>query len=135
MSCECQAQSILVGGPAVCIPDTVDVDRQMGQAESGQHRHDHVDDFGVLHEGLLTKRLDAEAVKFAFAAALRLFISEERSDVVELDRRGLEVHLVFNVRPACCRGPLRTQDEMPSFLVRKRIHLLLDDVCALPNGR
>ena len=74
------------------------------------------------------EHLDAELVVFAEPPRLRLFIAEDRRDIVDFERQRAGVEAVFNDAADDGGRPLGTQRDRAAALILKGIHFLLDDV-------
>jgi hypothetical protein len=91
------------------------------------------DELGI---GLRAGRADGlspDLPELAVAAALGRLGAEEARQVPELDRLGLLVHPMLQVRAADRSGPLGAKRQRPPAAVIEAVHLLLHDVGRLPH--
>ena len=90
-------QDLAVDRTALRAADRVEAELQVLEPERLQKVDGQHDDLSIGHRVLLAERLDAELMKFAHAAGLRAVVAEHRTDVEELDERGVAVELVLQV--------------------------------------
>ena len=130
---EPRRQLLDVGGAALAAADRVQLQPVGGDPEPAQERVVELDDLGVDRGIVGSDRLDGELPVLAVAPAAGGAVAVHRPDRVELLRLRLAVQAVLDVGPRDRRRPLRTEGERPVRAVGERVHLLLDDVRALPR--
>ena len=126
---EVRLERLVVLGAARRAADRVDRDLHVvAEAEPLEDRLAEQDDLRVRGRLRRAEHLDAELVQLAHAARLRLFIAVAGRLVVHLDREAVVVHAVFKHRAHRAGRALGAQRDRAAALVRKRVHLLFDDV-------
>jgi hypothetical protein len=125
---EPRAQPLDVPGPAVRVPDRVQLERVVRHFESAEDLVVELEHLGVDRGIGAADRLDAQLPVLAVAALLRPVVTPERPDRVELLRLRLAMEPVLDVGARDRRGALGPQGQRASAAVLERVRLLLDDV-------
>ena len=123
-----------VGGPAVAVPDRVQLQLELGHAELAQQLAVVLDHLGVDRRIVGADRLQRELPVLAVPAAPGRAVPVHRRDRVELLRLRLAVQSVLEIGADDRGGPLRTERQRAIAAVGERVHLLLDDVGAGAGG-
>ena len=113
---------------AVRASDRVDLQCQIGHAHRGQKIVADRDDLRVRDHIRRTEGFHTELMELSQTAGLRLFITETRNIVVELDRLHFRVHLMFDESTYRRRGAFRLQRNGTSAMIVEGIHFFLHDI-------
>ena len=130
---EPRGQLLDVGGTALAAADRVQLQAVVPDPEPAQKRVVELDDLGVDRGIVGPDRLDGELPVLAVAPTAGGAVPVHRPDRVELLRLRLAVQAVLDVGARDRRRALRAQGQRPVGAVGERVHLLLDDVRALPG--
>jgi hypothetical protein len=86
---------------------------------------------------LVPQNLDVKLGVLTVPASLWLLVAKDRTERVELDRLGTDVHPVFDVGTYHTSGELGPQRDLAASLVGEGVHLLVHDIGALtdPTGK
>ena len=85
-----------VGGPAVGAADGIDAERTAFQPQPTQDAVGQRDDLCIALRPVGAVQLGAELEEFTAAAGLRLLITEEIGQIIQLERHRAGVQTVFN---------------------------------------
>ena len=128
------SQSLDVRRPAVAIPDVVDQQLDVAQAQAAHQLPRNFDDLGVNGGIGVSQGLHAELVVLPEAAGLGPFVAEHGAEVVHAHRLREVVHTMLEVGAADRGGAFGTEGDAVAAPVLEGVHLFLDDVRAFPDG-
>ena len=119
---------------AVRASDGVDLQRQIGHAHRSQKIIADRDDLRVRYHIRCAERFHAELVELSQTSGLRLFITEARNIIIQLDRLHFRVQFVLDESAYGRRSSFRLQSNGASAVIVERVHFFLYNVCGITDA-
>jgi hypothetical protein len=109
------------------------VKRDVGYIQLLQKYQEQVDDLSVNHGVIDGKYFYIDLMELAVPSFLRAFMAEHGPDGVEFTHGGLQVESMLNEGSNHRSGSLGPEGKELPVAVRKSVHFLLHNICALSD--
>jgi hypothetical protein len=118
--------------PTVGTAHGIYVQRDVAYLQLLQKYQEHVDDLGVNHGVIEVKYFHIDLMELAVPSFLGALMAEHGPDGVELTHGGLQVQFMLDKGSNHGSSSLGPEGKELSVAVRKSVHFLFYNICALP---